>query len=82
MYENYTFLKTREYEMTNDDMRYLHSIFSRFKIATVERYRRNKINEPNKLSNDLYKQDQLLKKIVIQHEFVMNNIAFMKGSKK
>ena len=71
--------------MTENDMKYLHSLFARFGVATIENYngrtccgiKRNN-NDPERLSSDLKRQDDILKKIVIQNEFLLNNIAFLR----
>ena len=69
--------------MTEKDLYYLNSLFSSWEVATISRYNKleNSTSNKNRLAEHLKRLDDLKKKIVLRHNFVMNSLAFPKRSK-
>ena len=66
--------------MTEKDLYYLNSLFSSWEVATISRYNKleNSTSNKNRLTEHLGRLDDLKKKIILQHNFVMNSLAFPK----
>ena len=64
--------------MTEKDLYYLNSLFSSWEVATISRYNKleNSTSNKNRLTEHLKRLDDLKKKIILQHNFVMNSLAF------
>lgn len=64
--------------MTEQDLKYLKTLFTSFKIKTQKHYSEQIPSKKNteSLLKHLKRIDHIEQQILIQHQFVMNNLAF------